>query len=111
MTKHTPGPWRLDTPDMAHVVEHDYHSIKAGVGFLAEKPEAAGFGLAGHMTLADARLIAAAPELLEALVACVDALDRIRIRGGFDTAAELLARTAIAKATGNLPPAEEDKKA
>lgn len=65
----TQAPWTLDAPDGAHVVSEDYHVIRAGCGFLAEAKDQRepGFRIAGHMTEADARLITAAPVLLEAL--------------------------------------------
>lgn len=73
-TKHTPGPWELDVADDAHVVSEDYHTIRAGCGFLAkaEDQREPGFHIAGHMTEADARLMTAAPELLEVLREAID---------------------------------------
>lgn len=63
--KHTPGPWRVvelnSAPNvLAHAVAtHDYEPV------------------ASHMTLPDAKLIAAAPELLEALKNLREAVDKI----------------------------------
>lgn len=87
--KHTPGPWRLsghseDSPEKL--------SVEDGYGYFIAEVD---FGLAQK---ANARLIAAAPELLEALesiLASSDAgnaaiLDRLTSK----------ARAAIAKATG-----------
>jgi hypothetical protein len=73
-TKHTPGPWELDSPEDAHVASEDYHTIRAGCGFLATAKDQRepGFRISGHMTTADACLITAAPELLEALRDTVD---------------------------------------
>lgn len=67
--KHTPGPWELDPPETAHVTDEDYHAIRAGCGFwaIAKDQREPGFSIAGHMSAADARLMNAAPELLEAL--------------------------------------------
>jgi hypothetical protein len=74
--KHTPGPWEFGlkvlTKGIKKIVEYThsgYYEIKAGVGYYnAVKPEeAAGFSITGYMSEADARLIAAAPDLLEAL--------------------------------------------
>ncbi len=64
---HTPGPWRIDNCAMEHrkdlLSQNDgYHYIEAGRGFYGE-----GFDLSGYLSLADLRLIAAAPELLDAL--------------------------------------------
>lgn len=73
--KFTPGPWRLDAPVNAHVISDDYHTVDAGCGFLASADQREpGFGLAGHMTLADARLIAASPLLFDALETLAGAL-------------------------------------
>jgi len=55
--------------------------------------ECSGFGRHSDESLADARLIAAAPKLLEALIAVVKVADR-------DTDEFIAARAAIAKATG-----------
>lgn len=62
---HTPGPWILDSPAYGEMVDRDYHFIDAGCGYCGDGED--GFGLRGYMSLADARLIAAAPDLLEAL--------------------------------------------
>lgn len=71
---HTEGPWELDPPNESHVVADDYHVIRAGCGYLPEAKDVpeTGFRIAGHMTIADARLIVAAPELLGALHETVD---------------------------------------
>jgi hypothetical protein len=65
-TKHTPGPWILDFPhpgtDGESLVSPSYHFVDAGKGYYPN-----GFGLSLVASEADARLIAAAPELLEAL--------------------------------------------
>ena len=55
---HTPGPWKCNPPDdqVVDLFTPEY--------FFIEGP---GADVHGHMTLADARLIAAAPDLLEAL--------------------------------------------
>jgi hypothetical protein len=61
--QHTPGPWFLDDPIHADLISDDYHFIGSGRGFF----DTHGFGLAGIMSLSDARLIAAAPDLLGVL--------------------------------------------
>jgi len=67
---HTPGPWRLDDPTAfdhrESLINDDYHFVDAGDGFHAQNGN--GFGLSGFMSIDDARLIAAAPDLLEALI-------------------------------------------
>lgn len=95
-TQHTPGPWQFDTKDDAYVASEDYHIIRAGCGFLAEAKDRRepGFRIAGHMTVADARLITAAPDLLTALQGVLRVADRQTDE--FDAA-----RAAIAKATGS----------
>lgn len=69
MAEHTPGPWLLDCKKRhaRHLATGGYHTIDAGD--LCNKPESGyvGFSLAGYMSDEDARLIAAAPDLLAAL--------------------------------------------
>ena len=61
----TPGPWRVDDEIHQNVVESDYHVIDGGAGFHGGPAE--GFSAIGFMSVANARLIAAAPNLAEAL--------------------------------------------
>jgi len=61
---HTPGPWRL--PYTREVVGDYYHIIEAGDPYAADEPGISGFHLSGFMSAEDARLIAAAPDLLAA---------------------------------------------
>jgi hypothetical protein len=70
---HTPGPWILDSPVYKLLVDRLYHFIDAGRGYCGDGED--GFGLSGVMSLADARLIVAAPELLEALDNCAMEMD------------------------------------
>jgi hypothetical protein len=91
MSQHTPGPWDVDTGSNTHV-DAIYHQIDAGQGFF-NPFTGQGFGLCGYMSLADAKLISAAPELLHA---CKDILDFLR-NHGYDTQ---MVRSAIAKAEG-----------
>jgi hypothetical protein len=76
MSKHTPGPWEVHplAPLAVHQPEYECWIPQSK---------------------ADARLIAAAPELLEALLLCVDALE-----DGHWQETKQAARAAIAKATG-----------
>jgi hypothetical protein len=95
--EHTPGPWEYEKPD---------ENGNAVVGVELEN-EADGFSIAvvcsgsPDQTLADAALIAAAPELLDALRSIVNTcnvrIDDPRIKY-FDEA-----RAAIAKAEGRQP--------
>ncbi len=88
MAKHTPGPWIVEgtliaqEPGIADSLE---------VAFLAEL----GGGMDKHMRKANANLIAAAPELLDALRYAVDNPEFNS--GVFDA----MARAAIAKAIGD----------
>ena len=88
---HTPGPWRLGRSGTTVVCDTEIPQWKTGdPGSL----EAYGGHLVGEsMTLVNARLIAAAPELLEALETMV--AGRIEWEASLD-----IARAAIAKARG-----------
>lgn len=74
--KGTPGPWRVSDDQLSfqHVAHDFYHQISAGCGYLNER-EGMGFSLSGPMSIHDASLIAAAPELLGALINMVDVVD------------------------------------
>lgn len=99
MSKHTPGPWRVeidDSPDAAWawqwptIVSDEYEVVGTE-------------GLYGDLEtdMANARLIAAAPELLVALQLMVDRfLDTEGSYGVWENEAIEAARAAIAKATG-----------
>ena len=96
MTKHTPGPWRF-TP------RNNWNEWSKPI---VQRGEQGGFcveGLSTEAEDADARLIAAAPELLEALqigyAETMDYIDRNKL-GGENNHWLVLARAAIAKATG-----------
>lgn len=54
-TKSTPGPWKVDTD--FKLQEEDYHKIS--IGSTKE--------ISGCISMADARLIAASPDMIEAL--------------------------------------------
>jgi hypothetical protein len=88
MSKHTPGPWELEIITGAYVTADGTHIADVHHGRTATaKAE-------GH---ANARLIAAAPELLEALCLAHDYL----AGNGWDDDPRLdTIRAAIAKATG-----------
>lgn len=66
-TKHTPGPWRLDNPsDNSAINDADgYRCIAAANGFIDS--DGHGFTLTGYISMPDAMLMRAAPELLAAL--------------------------------------------
>ncbi len=84
MAKHTPGPWVVDADDNTLITTPDLHAV--------------GETVAKAALSSDARLIAAAPDLLKAL----DMMERHFSRYD-DTHNNLVleqARAAIAKATG-----------
>lgn len=90
-SQHTPGPWYV-TPDACAVYEKD------GLGYRADTI----CHIVGHpFTRANARLIAAAPDMLAALERAADELDSIMDWHGIGHPAVLRdARAAIAKARG-----------
>ena len=101
--EHTPGPWVIDhetRPAGVCVVYNTSHPngfvyIRGALGYWdADRDE----------NMANARLIAAAPELLEALELMLDAfLDTEGSHGDREQAATEAARAAIEKATRGTP--------
>lgn len=88
--KHTPGPWSLDLCDeggFAVCIEP-----RIDMGWHAVITSRGPWGHRAEESHANARLIAAAPDLLTALSAIAD--------NSHDPQAIRVARTAIAKATG-----------
>lgn len=97
-TSHAPGPWRQYQSGAG--IDPCYRNIDAGAGFFEPGRS---FGLSGFMTPADAALIAAAPDLLNALHAVANALEwheNQTVEPGQESGALDLARAAIAKAEG-----------
>lgn len=97
MNKFTEGPWIHSKDD-----EH-YHSVAAGCGYHVNSDDD-GFEIAGCISKANAMLIAAAPDLLEALILLDEAFcsDDYGTAGGrlAGRKALIAARAAIAKARG-----------
>lgn len=95
--QHTPGPWSVDPID-----DLDAHILGKPNGFCADIiADVKSFDLDEGQ--ANARLIAAAPDLLEALKGAVDAADAFEAGVPLSTSFEdwlASARAAIAKATG-----------
>ena len=92
MSKHTPGPWRIDRGSKTGTARGISASARNIVNFN---------GLAKPMsneTEANARLIAAAPDLLDALRYVLDCIERNEISDMQP------ARAAIAKAEGREMP-------
>ena len=101
-TKHTPGPWYNSTAN-PHAVNKDGKGLAIGIATTHGTDDAnySDFFPSTEEAKANARLIAAAPELLEALVVALMDLEQaqaethIDFRGSIDAV-----RAAIAKATG-----------
>ncbi len=93
-TKHTPGPWRASKSAAGyHAIYHGKAAnMVAQLGALHGTDESALLSHCGNAK-ANARLIAAAPELLAALIEMVDGTEDVHTRF-------TMARAAIAKATG-----------
>lgn len=71
--KHTPGPWRVSS-ESPRIIQKDYRAIGSDAGFLIASTmghDNSGFYASEQEADANARLIAAAPELLEALTDAV----------------------------------------
>ena len=106
--KHTPGPWALFTEDAGTVCKDGsqlvvYHDVRAACGNTVAAVYATYASMANQR--ANARLIAAAPELLAALSllcnTCADELDLGSSENGKNNWHALTtARQAIAKAKG-----------
>lgn len=96
---YTPGPWRVLAWEC-----HAATTVVADVdGQQIVVAECSGHGRYADESLDDARLIAAAPELLEALQSIMKAIES-RNYFAAETHAQNIARAAIAKATGAAPP-------
>jgi hypothetical protein len=94
MSEHTPGPWEVDAEDSHKVASEDYGTIAWTPNEPAEMPP-----IMAEMR-ANARLIAAAPDLLKALRYLLGGVLDTEEQGvGLPTAVSR-ARAAIAKAEG-----------
>jgi len=92
MSKHTPGPWEAEGPEQFYgEAVCDLNNGWRVVTLKADPNE--------YEPEADAKLIAAAPELLEALEKCVFLLGSIGHRPN-NSATAMVAFDAIAKAKG-----------
>ena len=95
MRKHTPGPWKLRRAE--HSLEHDFilHAGPHIIAWSVPRADRNNTRKKGEH-IANAKLIAAAPVLLEAL--------QVIAAGNTDTDVMVdIARAAIAKATGKTP--------
>lgn len=94
LPKHTPGPWRLQEPSKTKQKELALFRVLTPNGD-------EGISIAG--TLANAHLIAAAPELLEACEIALKRLIELQISTGYPTAwPQIQLETVIKKAKGEL---------
>lgn len=92
---HTPGPWFAHS-DVIRDSDNRYDGN--AIAFAANYPSHSKTDW--NDQLDNARLIAAAPELLEALERLSAQCTRLRLPGQAETDAEKTARAVIAKATG-----------
>ncbi|ENG7679370.1 hypothetical protein [Providencia stuartii] len=101
--KGTPAPWKI-TDESNPTATHEYHYIASGNGFHDTRTNT-GFELSGFMSIHDANLIAAAPELLKSLGELVSTMERYEIGVGESAPVKhkkmmKKAKSVIAKATG-----------
>ena len=101
-SKHTPGPWTFVGPSPGGTACDDGgdYAIIQGRGIIAEAIHHVDVGRTED-ALANARLIAAAPDMLEALESVYERLHQDDTYVGDPLLAEVFA--AIAKATGATP--------
>jgi hypothetical protein len=92
---HTPGPWQVSDALHEGLADTEYHFVRAGDGICGKPYE--GFEIAGCMSAEDARLIAAAPEMLEALKLAMEIGDGCS--RGFLGEVQTKIQAAISKAT------------
>lgn len=100
--KHTPGPWHVDEPPYEFNRYISGNAHKDGDDWVSTSvAKVLGNATSRNVTEANARLIAAAPELLDAVKELADLMDAVR-DGNYapDSFTTQPARAAIAKATG-----------
>lgn len=107
MSAHTPGPWRLHfwAENVGISADRPKQRDCETVATVYRGPETASYATDREKADANARLIAAAPDLLEALDGVIGFIDDLALLGGMTAnggAQERLdaARAAIAKARG-----------
>lgn len=100
-TKHTPGPWSVWTPRGPGYLFPRYHILGPAPADERElAPTVAEIPMSTENSEGNARLIAAAPELLDAARYSVEVLDLIQTDDDAIGEAAALLREAIRKATG-----------
>ena len=105
MTEHTPGPWVMNYRGTSGHIK-SIANVRLGrtptvarfdTGFTARS-------ISHEESMANARLMAAAPELLESLEQCLQMVENIEAQHCRNFDAGNVARDAIQKATGVRPP-------
>lgn len=101
--KGTRLPWKV-TDESNPNATHEYHYIASGNGF-HDTGTNSGFEISGFMSIHDANLIAAAPELLKSLGELISAMERYEMDVGESAPVKhkkmmKKAKAAIAKALG-----------
>jgi hypothetical protein len=104
MSKHTPAPWVLKIRPAEHndnvtVAEIEVNGkYRGGIARLQSAEHI--YGIGKDELIANARLIAAAPDMLEALKLCANFIANTESELGMTLPCGELARAAIAKAEG-----------
>jgi hypothetical protein len=99
-TKHTPGPWNISAVKMEECrFRGPYIDVQAK-GMVSNVQPAIVAGRTEEETIANARLIASAPDLLEALKQAVKIMEAEKEACGIYSANMTLMVQAIAKAEG-----------
>ena len=99
MTKHTPAPWSLGDSDL-HCSNLSVHGIHENAHSTIARMVSSEHGMDPVEIYANARLIAAAPELLNALWAMVTSFQAVEYMEDHMKQAAEMGRAAIRKATG-----------
>lgn len=105
----TPGPWRQYAPEIGGQVSPIYRRIEGGDGCGHAKWNYRGFTLTGYIHESDAALLAAAPDLLEALECLLPGLildlryasdddDKDAMRSRIKTVTDAIAKTVVPSA-------------
>lgn len=99
MSKHTPGPWQTDRNNVHAAQIATIHHCLNNDWVEVWSPEA--FAASEETQEANARLIAAAPELLDALIRLYNSHSLSKPPGSPKSDSQKQAEAAIAKATGS----------
>lgn len=100
-TKHTPGPWTLTEDDFVYIITGPNGQHLAEVERKFTNDIVIGEGdISAEEGLANAQIMNAAPELLDALKACHLQMLQSNNQSGYAQEANQLAIAAIAKAEG-----------